>query len=249
MMQLAVQAGTGDRRADPRHRGRGQDRHRRDGPAGRQHRLVHLLRAGRRSAGRDRRLRRGAAQHGRPDGGADREAGPAGLARVAVESVDPYPVGAHGHHGHPDRLAVRRPLPDPQADRRAAGWRTSTSPRTRCSAGASRSRSSTSATRATTSSSSASTVRRRARPALSHPNIVSIYDRGEAAGHVLHRHGAPRRAEPEGARSSRAARRRRRSSVEYARQILAALALRAPARDRAPRHQAAQRASSTATAG
>ena len=47
--------------------------------------------------------------------------------------------------------------------------------------------------------------------ALSHPNVVAIYDRGEARGVVLHRDGAPRRAEPEGARSSRAARRRRRS--------------------------------------
>ena len=40
----------------------------------------------------------------------------------------------------------------------------------------------TTATRATTSSSSASAARRRTPPALSHPNIVSIYDRGEAEG-------------------------------------------------------------------
>ena len=76
---------------------------------------------------------------------------------------------------------------------------------------------------------------------LSHPNIVSIYDRGEAEGTyyiameyldgrslkelIVARGPAPIHL-----------------AVDYARQILAALALRAPARHRPPRHQAAQRA-------
>ena len=92
-MQLAVQAGTSTAAQLPDVAVAGKTGTAEIGPAGGQHRLLHLLRAGRRPAGGDRGLRRAAAQHGRPDGGSDREASPAGLARVAVESIDPYPLG------------------------------------------------------------------------------------------------------------------------------------------------------------
>ena len=83
--------------------------------------------------------------------------------------------------------------------------------------------------------------------ALSHPNIVSIYDRGEAEGTyyiameyldgrslkelIVTRGHAPIPI-----------------AVEYARADPVGAPLRAPARHRPPRHQAAQRARRTATA-
>ena len=74
---------------------------------------------------------------------------------------------------------------------------------------------------------------------LSHPNIVSIYDRGEAEGtyyiamEFLDGRTLKELVVARGPTPIPVA-------IDYARQILAALALRAPARHRAPRHQAAQ---------
>ena len=75
---------------------------------------------------------------------------------------------------------------------------------------------------------------------LSHPNIVSIYDRGEAEGtyyiameylegRTLKELLVARGPSPLGI------------AIDYTRQILVGAALRAPERDRPPRHQAAQR--------
>ena len=129
-----------------------------------------------------------------------------------------------------------------------AGWRTSTSPRTRSSAGNVAIK--ILDERHAEDEQFVERFRREAKNAagLLHPNIVSIYDRGEAEGTYYiameYLDGrtlkelivAPRAGAGRGSRST------------YARQILAALALRAPARDRAPRHQAAQRARRRATA-
>ena len=77
--------------------------------------------------------------------------------------------------------------------------------------------------RRTPSSSSASAARPRPRPGLNHPNIVAVYDRGEADGTLLHRHGVPAGPRPEAGHPRRAplaADRRRSTSTQ---QILAAL--------------------------
>ena len=76
--------------------------------------------------------------------------------------------------------------------------------------------------------------------ALNHPNIVSIYDRGERRGHLLHRDGVPRRPHAQGAhRRPRRRADQRRDRVRAPDPLGAAL--RAPARHRASGHQAAQR--------
>ena len=161
------------------------------------------------------------------------------LLRRRVESLTSD--GAHGRLRHPDRHPLRRALPHrAQARRGRDGGRL---PRRGPGARPARRDQDprTTATPPTTSSSSASAARRRTRPACSHPNIVSIYDRGEAEGTyyiameyldgrtlkelIVGRGPAPIRI-----------------AIDYARQILARGRLRAPARDRPPRHQAAQRA-------
>ena len=201
MMEAAVAGGTGDGGADPR---------RRASPA----RPAPPRRAARAStrvafigfapadepARRRRGLRRGAARRGRRRRPRrSRRQVMQAILGPGVEHVDPYPVGAHGRHRHPDRHALRRALPDPAQARRAAGWPTSTSPRTRSSAAASRSRSSTSATRATSSSSSASAARRKsAAGAVAPEHRLDLRPR-RGRGHLLHRDGAPRRAQPQGA--------------------------------------------------
>ena len=58
---------------------------------------------------------------------------------------------------------------------------------------------------------------------LSHPNIVSIYDRGEAGGLVLHRHGVRRGPDAQGAHRHARARARCPVAISYTRQVLAAL--------------------------
>ena len=129
--------------------------------------------------GRRRRRAREPDRLRRDDGRSDREVDRAGGSRLKGRIPRDR---ADGHNRPTPEHAVRRALPHHAQARRRAEWRTSTSPRTRSSAAASRSRSSTTATRATSSSSSASAARRRTPPSLSHPNIVSIYDRGEAEG-------------------------------------------------------------------
>ena len=105
---------------------------------------------------------------------------PRGHAGNPVANGESLTSTAHGDAEHPHRNALRRPLPrHAEARRRRHGGRAS--PRTRSSGGASPSRSCTGGTRTTSSSSSASGVRRRTQPA-SHPNIVSIFDRGETDG-------------------------------------------------------------------
>ncbi len=144
-------------------------------------------------------------------------------------------------HRRATRNHLRRPLPARAQARLAAAWRTSGSPRTRSSAARSRSRSSTSATRTTTQF--VERFRREATHAagLSHPNIVSIYDRGEAEGSyfivmeyvegrtlkelIVTRGPCPVPV-----------------AISYVAPDPRRAPLRAPERDRPPRHQAAQRA-------
>ena len=80
------------------------------------------------------------------------------------------------------RHAGRRPLPDHRPDRLRRDGRRLRAPRTPSSAGGSRSSCSTAASRRTPSSSSASAARRPAPPALKHPNVVQVFDRGEWDG-------------------------------------------------------------------
>ena len=78
--------------ADPRGQGRRQDRHRRDRAGPRLHVLVHLLRAGRRPAGRRRGRPRAPAERLRRIGcGPDRARADAGDPDPAVEAVAPGP--------------------------------------------------------------------------------------------------------------------------------------------------------------
>src|ERR1019366_3425039 len=117
---------------------------------------VHRLRARRQPAGGDRRDAPGGA-------------GPGRRVRRAGRS--------RSHRKAPARLIRRRSSTAATASSRAwalAAWPTSTSPRTSCWAGRWRSRSFTTTSPKTRSSSSAS--------ALSHPNIVGIFDRGEWNG-------------------------------------------------------------------
>ena len=76
----------------------------------------------------------------------------------------------------------RRPLPGDLARRLGRDGRRLPAPRTSCSGARSRSRCCTTTSPKTRSSSSASGARPRAPPALSHPNIVGIFDRGEWNG-------------------------------------------------------------------
>ena len=75
--------------------------------------------------------------------------------------------------------------------------------------------------------------------ALSHPNIVSIYDRGRGRGHLLHRDGGDRGPEPQGADPCERASPSRPGRLLHAPDPLGA-AIRAPERDHPPGHQAAQ---------
>ena len=109
------------RRADPRRRGRRQDRHRRDRRAGRQHR-----RGSSPSRRPTSRRSRSPSSSRASDGVGGQTAAPIAkqvmqaLARRRVESL---PCGARmADHRHPDRPALRRPLPDRPQARHAAGW-------------------------------------------------------------------------------------------------------------------------------
>ena len=76
---------------------------------------------------------------------------------------------------------------------------------------------------------------------LSHPNIVSVYDWGEAGTHLLHRHGVRRRTRPVGAPPRRGPAPRRpgrRDRIGRRRRAR----LRPPQRRHPPRRQAGQRA-------
>ena len=128
---------------------------------------------------------------------------------------------------------------DPQA-RARAGWPTSTWPRTRSSGR--RVAIKILDERHAQDEQFVERFRREAKSAagLSHPNIVSIYDRGEAEGtyyiamEYLEGNTLKELLVSRGPTPVRVA-------IDYTRQILAALELRAPERHRPPRHQAAQR--------
>ena len=112
---------------------------------------------------------------------------------------------------------------------------------TRSSGAASRSRSWTTATPPTSNSSSDSGVKLKNAASFSHPNIVAIYDRGEAEGHLLHRDGVPGRAHAQGAdRPLRHAAGQDRDRLYATGSVRARV--RAQIRARPPRHQAPQRA-------
>ncbi len=149
------------------------------------------------------------------------------------------PFGAHGHHRHPDRLALRRALPDPEADRERRDGRRLPR-RGRGARAARRDQDPQRAPRGRRP------VRQALPPRGAERGLAVAPERGRdlrprrGAGDVLHRHGAPRRAQPEGAH-----RRARAGAAEGRGRVRAPDPRRArvlaPARDRAPRHQAAQR--------
>ena len=135
------------------------------------------------AAGRDRgrRSRTRAAPAARPPRPIAREVMQALLQRDG-ESLTSRHADGHDDQDTLIRHALRRALPHRRASSARAGWRRlprrgpgartpgrDQDPRRR-------------ATRATSSSSSASAARRQNAAGLSHPNIVSIYDRGEAEG-------------------------------------------------------------------
>ena len=205
-------------------RGRRQDRHRRAQHHRAQPAVVHVLHA--RRGGRDH-ARALPGRHRRDRRRADRQAACSrrwGSRRCRRSRPTPWSTAATGS----------------SAGSAPAGWPTSTRRRTPSSAGGSRSSCSTAASPRTPSSSSASAARRRAPPALNHPNVVQVFDRGEWDGtyyiamellegrnlkDIVREHGA---LEPA-------------LAVDIVLQILQRGAVRAPARRRPPRHQAAQR--------
>ena len=220
MMEAVVDGRHRHRSPDPRDHGRRQDGNRRDRRERRQHDLVHRLRAGRQPADRSRRRR---SRTSMASGGDDA----APIAKQIMEALlEGSSNRARGGNRHPDRHALRRPLPHHAQARRRAGWRTSTSPRTRSSAGASRSRSSTTGTRR--DDQFVERFRREAKNAagLSHPNIVSIYDRGEAEGTYYIAMEYLDGRSPEGADRRTRAAPDRRSRSTTTRQILSALGSR-----------------------
>ena len=234
--QLTADDGPGGRGGHRHRRGArgrprgGQDRHRRGRRQPRVHAaLVHLLRAGRQSAHRDRGDRRA---HRPAQGGT--VAAP--IAKRCSRRCSAEAPDDRGRRQH----ARRRPLPDPAPDRlgrdggrllrrghatSAARWRS------RCCTGASP---------RTRSSSSASGARPASAAGLQHPNVVGVFDRGEHDGtYYIAMEYLPGRTLKEIVTAEAPLPQER--VIDIGTQILAGRRLRPPPRRDPPRLQAAQR--------
>ena len=239
MMVEVVAGGTGTQRADPGRHRRRQDRHRRDRHA------AASTTPGSSSSRRPRTPCSPApsSSSSQLNGFGGSVAAP--IAKQLMQAILPPDVERHviehrdDHHRPPAQPALRPPLPDRAQARlgRDGGRLPRRGPGARPPRGAEAARRPARVRRAVRRALPARGAERgRAEPPEHRLDLRPRPGRG----HLLHRDGVPRRAHAQGAASSATGPTPIPIAIDYARQILQALALRAPARHRPPRHQAAQ---------